>query len=162
MKVEPGETFGGWVEIKRGLFDGDRIVTQGAMMLYAQSLQGGSQASEHDGHDHSEDDGHDHGSETAATPSIFSLLSAGSVPWWIVLPTGGVIAVGAYLSGRRGRSSSGEPDPELTRMAEDNGQMPRDGVPETDFTLNGAASPEAAESSSVADEAASKQHQESA
>ena len=162
VKVELGDTFGGWVEIKRGLFDGDRIVTQGAMMLYAQSLQGGSQASGHDGHDHSEEDGHDHGSETAATPSGFSLLSTGNVPWWMVVPTGGAIAAGAYLAGRRGRSGSGEPDSDLTQTAEENGQMPRDGVPETDFVLNGEASSDAAEPSSVADEAASKQHQESA
>lgn len=154
VKVELGKTFGGWVEIKRGLFDGDRIVTQGAMMLYAQSLQGGSQASEKNGDDH--------GSETAAAPSGFSLLSADSVPWWIVLPTAGAIAAVAYLAGRRGRAGSGEPEPDLTQAAEENGQMPRDGVPETDFVLNGEASPDAAEPSSVADEAASKQQQESA
>ena len=154
VEVELGKTFGGWVEIKRGLFDGDRIVTQGAMMLYAQSLQGKSQASE--------DDGHDHDSETATTPSSFSLLSADSVPWWIVLPTAGAIAAGAYMVGRRSRSGSGKPVPDLTQTAEKNGQILTEGVPEADLVPNGGASPEAAESSSTADEAVSGKSQESA
>ena len=156
VKVELGEPFGGWVEIKQGLFDGDRIVTQGGMMLYAQSLQGGSQTSGEDDHD-----GHDHGSEAAATPSVFSILSAGRLPWWLMLPTGGAIAAGAYLAGRRGRAGSDEPVPEFNQMAKENGQMSGNDFPGVDLTLNGVASPEAMEPSSDVD-AVIGQHQESA
>ena len=120
VEVELGETFGGLVEIKRGLFDGDRIVSQGAMMLYAQSLQGGSHASEADGHNHGPgEDGHDHGSETSDAPSGFPLLSPGQIPGWLMLPTGVAIATGAYFAGRRGRTASNKPAPELSQTAPD-------------------------------------------
>ncbi len=40
-EVTLGQTSGDRVEVKSGLFDGDHVVTQGAMQLYAQSLRGG-------------------------------------------------------------------------------------------------------------------------
>lgn len=45
VEVELGETSGDLVEIKRGLFEGDLIVTQRAPQLYAQSLRGESKHS---------------------------------------------------------------------------------------------------------------------
>lgn len=52
VAVEPGEPFGGWVEIRRGLFEGDRVVVQGAPLLYGQSLRGGSAPASGDDHNH--------------------------------------------------------------------------------------------------------------
>jgi len=45
VDIEIGQTAGDLVEVKRGLFDGDLIVTQRAPQLYAQSLRGGSKPS---------------------------------------------------------------------------------------------------------------------
>ncbi|WP_445300425.1 efflux RND transporter periplasmic adaptor subunit [Microcoleus sp. B9-D4] len=45
VEIELGQTAGDLVEVKRGLFEGDLIVTQRAPQLYAQSLRGGSKPS---------------------------------------------------------------------------------------------------------------------
>lgn len=45
VDIEVGQTAGDLVEVKRGLFEGDLIVTQRAPQLYAQSLRGGSKPS---------------------------------------------------------------------------------------------------------------------
>ena len=152
VEVELGDTFGGWVEIRQGLFDGDRIVTQGAMMLYAQSLQGGSQASDHD--DHSEDDGHDHGSEISASSTAFPLLNTGNAPWWLMVPVGGAIAAGSYFAGRRGRSVLSESNPNLAQMLETNGQISRDDISVGELTPDGGAL-------SIVEENSTEHHQES-
>ncbi|MCG9883984.1 MAG: efflux RND transporter periplasmic adaptor subunit [Cyanobacteria bacterium] len=57
VPIERGAVFGGWVEVRRGLFEGDRIVVQGSSLLYGQSLRGGSAdpAEDAHGHDHPED-----------------------------------------------------------------------------------------------------------
>ena len=120
VNVQLGETFGGLVEIKQGLFDGDRIVSQGAMMLYAQSLQGGSHTAEEDAHNHgSGEDGHDHDNEKTDMSSGFSLLSPSNIPGWLILPTGVMIAAGSYFAGRRGRADSSKPTPDLPQTAQD-------------------------------------------
>jgi cobalt-zinc-cadmium efflux system membrane fusion protein len=49
-EVTLGQTSGDRVEVKSGLFEGDRVVTQGAMQLYAQSCAVGNTASD----DHTE------------------------------------------------------------------------------------------------------------
>ena len=156
VDVELGETFGGLVEIKQGLFDGDRIVTQGAMMLYAQSLQGGSQLLEQDEDDHSEEDGDDHGNETAVSSTGFLGLNTGNninIPWWFIVPIGGtMIAAGSYLAGRRGRIGLDESVSEWTQTVEKNSQIPRDNIPEADFAHNEVAFHDAATSSSTAEE----------
>lgn len=46
VEIELGQTAGDLVEVKRGLFEGDLIVTQRAPQLYAQSLRGGNKHSE--------------------------------------------------------------------------------------------------------------------
>ncbi|NJM61742.1 MAG: efflux RND transporter periplasmic adaptor subunit, partial [Oscillatoriales cyanobacterium RU_3_3] len=45
VEVELGQTSGDLVEIKRGLFEGDLIVTQRAPQLYTQSLREGNKHS---------------------------------------------------------------------------------------------------------------------
>jgi membrane fusion protein, heavy metal efflux system len=52
VDVTLGKKFGEFIEVTAGLFDGDRIVTQGGMLLYAQSLRSGGE------HEHTEKNKH--------------------------------------------------------------------------------------------------------
>jgi cobalt-zinc-cadmium efflux system membrane fusion protein len=83
-EVELGRESGEFVEVKDGIFDGDRIVTQRANQLYAQALKGGNTAAA-DGH------GDDHGKVTQAGAAL---------PWWLLVPLGGVAVGGAFWVGR--------------------------------------------------------------
>ncbi|KAM3098338.1 efflux RND transporter periplasmic adaptor subunit [Phormidesmis sp. 146-12] len=94
-EVSLGQRSGNFVEIKNGVFDGDRIVTQRASQLYAQSLRSGTKAG-----DHPTDP------TQAVTQTRFSL------PWWVMLPLGSAIAggifwAGTYWAGRRSRVAPG-------------------------------------------------------
>ena len=83
-EVTLGQTSGNLVEVKTGLFDGDRVVTQGAMQLYAQSLRGGNNT------------------EAEAPPSaVAPSQSRSSLPWWWVIPAGGILTIAAFWAGRR-------------------------------------------------------------
>lgn len=93
VNVTLGQTAGDQVEVQRGLFAGDLVVTQRAPQLYAQSLR--SQPAEAD-HDHPE-----------APPTTQSF----SIPWWAGLGAGGAIAMGTFWAGtawasRRQRSAT--------------------------------------------------------
>lgn len=79
-EVELGRESGEFVEVKNGVFDGDRIVTERANQLYAQALRGGNAAAD----DHS---------EAEAAPSGTSL------PWWWLVPVGGIAVGGAFWVG---------------------------------------------------------------
>jgi len=81
-EVTLGREFGDVVEVKSGVFDGDRVVTQRAMQLYAQSLRGG-----------------DTQTETPASETAVSSPQSSSLPWWLVIPAGGTIAVGTFFAG---------------------------------------------------------------
>lgn len=81
-EVTLGRESGAIIEIKRGLFDGDHIVTQGAPMLYAQSLRGGSPVA---------DDGSD------AAPS--TEVAHAAWPWWGFVVGGGAIAATTFWLG---------------------------------------------------------------
>jgi membrane fusion protein, heavy metal efflux system len=76
-----GRTAGDLVEVKSGVFEGDQVVTQGAPMLYAQSLRGGSKP----GADHPE------------APAKANITS-GLLPWWVMVPVGGAIAAGTFFA----------------------------------------------------------------
>ncbi|NET38762.1 MAG: efflux RND transporter periplasmic adaptor subunit [Cyanothece sp. SIO1E1] len=89
VDVTLGATLGDWVEVKKGLFEGDQLVVEGGVMLYAQSLRGGSEA---------ETD--DHGAES---PSQRLGLNPRTWPGWLVIPAGGAIATSAFFLGRRTR-----------------------------------------------------------
>ncbi len=99
--VTLGRATGDLVEVKAGLFAGDRIVSQRGMLLYAQSLRGGSGADEHA---HGEE-GDTHGEETATSSN--NPLTA--TPPWIWMATGGgtIAAVGAVVWWRRRRKVKG-------------------------------------------------------
>jgi len=81
-----GREAGELIEVKSGLFEGDRIVTQRANQLYAQSLRGGSKAT----------DGH---SETAAIPEISTNSRSVQLPWWLIVPAGGAMVAGTFWAG---------------------------------------------------------------
>ncbi len=80
-EVKLGQSSGNIVEIKSGLFDGDRIVTQGGMQLYAQSLRS----------DKKTPDSH---AET-------TMKEDANLPWLVVISIGGAIASTAFWIGRR-------------------------------------------------------------
>ncbi len=81
-EVTLGRESGNFVEVKSGLFDGDRIVTQRATQLYAQSLRGGNPASE----------------TSRPQPSELNPQTL-FLPWWLVIPAGGAIAAGTFFAG---------------------------------------------------------------
>lgn len=83
-EVTLGREAGEFVEVTNGLFDGDKIVTQRAPQLYAQSLRGDTKA----------DAGH---SETPATTA--QGVSSSTLPWWMMIPIGGAIAGGTFWAG---------------------------------------------------------------
>jgi cobalt-zinc-cadmium efflux system membrane fusion protein len=86
VDVVLGKTSGELVEVTSGLFEGDRIVTQRANQLYAQSLRGDNKSN----HDHSE----------AVKPELSVQNN-----WWLVLLAGGIgggaIVAAAFWLGRR-------------------------------------------------------------
>ncbi len=77
-EVKLGQTSGNMVEIKSGLFDGDRIVTQGGIQLYSQSLR----------------------SKPSAAHTETIVKKEAALPWWVVIPIGGAIASTAFWVGR--------------------------------------------------------------
>ncbi len=81
-EVTLGRDASEFVEVKNGLFDGDRIVTQRANQLYAQSLRGSKPA-------------HDHGEPIAVSASNPQT----SIPWWIGIPVGGALMAGTFAAG---------------------------------------------------------------
>ena len=84
VKVTLGQTSGDKVEVKRGLFAEDLVVTQRAPQLYAQSLRG---------EPHETSDGHSSTEEIATTPSTLPF------PWWVGLGAGGAIIAGTFWAG---------------------------------------------------------------
>lgn len=83
VTVTLGREAGALIEVKDGLFDGDLVVTQGAPLLYTQSLRGGSQQQDHDSPD------------SAAN----SQQSAFPLPWWAMISIGSAIAAGTFWAG---------------------------------------------------------------
>jgi cobalt-zinc-cadmium efflux system membrane fusion protein len=81
-EIALGRESGDFVEATNGLFDGDKVVTQRAPQLYTQSLRGDTKA----------DAGHSEAPTATAQGS-------NSLPWWLVLPAGGAIAVGTFWAG---------------------------------------------------------------
>jgi membrane fusion protein, heavy metal efflux system len=83
VEVTLGRRDGNQVEVQNGLFEGDYVVVQGALQLYAQSLRGGG--------------------ETQPPAELDSLDNAGSVPNWVWGLGGLAIAFVAFFFGRRSR-----------------------------------------------------------
>lgn len=80
VDVTVGRQAGNRLEITHGLFEGDQVVVQGGLQLYAQSLRGASNTAE----------------ALEEEP-----ISRGRMLGWGVIPLGGAIAIGAFILGRR-------------------------------------------------------------
>ncbi len=95
-----GRTTGNLIEVTDGLFEGDLVVTQRGLQLYAQSLRGGSPKSGDHDHGHEEEE-HSHGE---ASTRIFSNFP---VPMGLMAALGGIVvagggfALGSFWSSRR-------------------------------------------------------------
>jgi cobalt-zinc-cadmium efflux system membrane fusion protein len=84
-EVTLGQASDGFVEVKSGLFEGDRIVTEGAPLLYAQSLRGNPNKA-----------------TVAETKADSNRLL--SLPWWSFLIATGIVGIavyGGYWLGKR-------------------------------------------------------------
>lgn len=102
LEITLGRTAGNLVEIESGLRDGERVVTQGTTLLYAQSLQGGQPKEE----EHSDEEPV---SETKAANSSQGGLP---LPWWIIIPSVVAVTAGTFWLGRRSKPSIILPDSE--------------------------------------------------
>lgn len=103
IEVTVGREAGEWVEVKSGLFDGDRIVTQRANQLYAQSLRGDRKRT-------------DHPVEKNTVPPLSLQFT---LPWWGVVSAGGAVMAGGFGLGivwanRRQRRMVGSITSDLT------------------------------------------------
>ncbi|MBI4784538.1 MAG: efflux RND transporter periplasmic adaptor subunit [Oscillatoriophycideae cyanobacterium NC_groundwater_1537_Pr4_S-0.65um_50_18] len=83
VEVMLGKQAGNLVEVTGGLFDGDLIVTQRANQLYAQSLRNGSTQPEN----------------AKAVGVAEATVAVGAVPWWVVIPGCGLLAIGTFAAG---------------------------------------------------------------
>ncbi|MEA5463597.1 efflux RND transporter periplasmic adaptor subunit [Leptothoe sp. PORK10 BA2] len=83
VEVTLGRQAGDLVEVESGLFEGDRIVTQRANQLYAQSLRGGSAEPE----------------EAETTEVTETSGAGGTLPWWVLLSGSGALAIGTFAAG---------------------------------------------------------------
>lgn len=90
VEVTLGRTAGDLVEVKSGLSNGDRVVTQGTTLLYAQSLRG---SKPEEGDEHGDEDSQ----EAAANPDKGEM----AFPWWLMVPIVGVLGAGTFWLGRR-------------------------------------------------------------
>ncbi|WNZ27346.1 efflux RND transporter periplasmic adaptor subunit [Leptolyngbya sp. NK1-12] len=86
VEVTVGQTSGEWLEIRDGLFEGDRVVTQRATQLYAQSLRGGPPKPE---------------STEPAAPAAPETAEASLVATygWIIALGGSAIAASTFAAG---------------------------------------------------------------
>ena len=97
-EVRLGNTSGEFVEVKSGLFEGDQIVTQGAPLLFAQSLRGDPKK---------ESDKSQEGEKVViSSNAIVATTATIALPWWLFAAAGGFITVSlgaAFWLGRRSK-----------------------------------------------------------
>ena len=91
VDVTLGQTFGDSVAIQGSLFEGDRIVTEGATMLYAQSLRGGTPKAEPAAE----------ASQEVSKPSSLYL-------WLMLLATTAIATMAFFLGSRTSRKPQGK------------------------------------------------------
>lgn len=78
--VEIGQTIGNFIEVKKGLSDGDKVVTQRANQLYAQSLSGS-------------------GEDPKDEPEKNQASSGSNVPSWMIFVGSGMLGAVAFFGG---------------------------------------------------------------
>ncbi len=96
--VTLGQSAGQWVEVKTGLKAGDRIVTEGAPLLYAQSLGGAGIPSD--------DDDKKIGGGKQPMQDWHDVIQGIQIPVWLGLPAVVAIAGGAFWIGRKTQKQS--------------------------------------------------------
>ncbi|MDX2256092.1 MAG: efflux RND transporter periplasmic adaptor subunit [Pseudanabaenaceae cyanobacterium bins.39] len=98
-EVTLGQAADGFVEVKSGLFEGDRIATEGAPLLYAQSLRGNPNKA---------------AAKDENTDANKDMNRAIALPWWSFLiatgALGGAIYGGYWLGKRKNLATSLEPN----------------------------------------------------
>lgn len=93
VEVKLGRSVGNLVEVKSGVEDGDRVVTQGTTLLYAQALKGGTPKEEENNSD-----------EQPEGEKEASIAKGGlPLPWWLAIPGVGAVAGGMFWLGRRSK-----------------------------------------------------------
>lgn len=97
VEVTLGESSGGLVEITEGLKSGDRVVTQGGILLYAQSLKAAGEEPPSE-----KEAGHAEGEESHAEEEATAQPS--SFPMWLLSLIGIGGMAGAFWFGRKSHS----------------------------------------------------------
>lgn len=125
VEVSLGQITGDLTEVKTGLFAGDRVVLQGGMLLYAQSLRGGNQT------------------PTTTTPQPQLAAASGSAWWWWA-GAGGTIAASAlgavtWALLRRRKVNRSELAATGDRWEEQAGSSPLAETSEAEFTTTSIA-----------------------
>jgi len=147
-EVTLGQTAGDFVEVKSGLFDGDKVVTQRATQLYAQSLRGGGPAEP----------------EEAKTVTTTTSSPEGQLPWWGVLPISGAIAIGTFWAGTYWANRRNRRELALVMDRDGNGSVEHNYLddfpePDKDYLKGSARHSVASEHSILEAEAKSSSHQ---
>ncbi|HEY9865968.1 MAG TPA: efflux RND transporter periplasmic adaptor subunit [Candidatus Obscuribacterales bacterium] len=88
IEVSLGKTFANRVEVEKGLFEGDSIVIEGAIQLYAQSLRGNNKKVEE-------------AESTTVQAQIMAVDLPSNLLQWLIIPGMGAIAFTAYWLGRK-------------------------------------------------------------
>jgi cobalt-zinc-cadmium efflux system membrane fusion protein len=96
VDVTLGQTHGNVVAIQGSLFEGDRLVIEGATMLYAESLRGGTPKK-----------------EAAVTPESLEGSEANSLSLWLMTIGSGAIATATFFLGRFTNPQAQSSDSEL-------------------------------------------------
>lgn len=139
VEVTLGQTSGDMVEVKTGLFEGDLVVTQRAPQLYAQSLRGGSKTGKQGSTVGAGNTDNTSGKQTIE----INRPSSQELSWWLVLPAGGAIAVGAFWLGRRSKPQIAPTSASFAHVPEDaNGFAPSINPISTPASRVGAVSAE--------------------
>jgi membrane fusion protein, heavy metal efflux system len=92
VELTLGQTSGDTIEVKAGLFEGDLIVTQRAIQLYAQSLRGDRSAIK------SEEQSVKNIEDSSLIQNPKSKIQNFLPGWWMI-PAGGAIASGTFFAG---------------------------------------------------------------
>lgn len=86
VEVQLGRVDGDRTEVTGGLFEGDQVVVQGAPMLYAQSLRGGSATAE------------ETPDQAPSEEPAQEAIAGTAFPWW-AMGGGSALAVSTFLAG---------------------------------------------------------------
>jgi cobalt-zinc-cadmium efflux system membrane fusion protein len=121
VAVTLGQTAGQWVEVKAGIKASDRIVTEGAPLLYAQSLGGAGIPTDDD----------KPGADKKSEHDLDDVIRGIQIPIWLGLPAAAAIAGGAFWIGRKTQKRSMRPTEDQSTQNHPTFELPSgfDGIP---------------------------------